>query len=191
MPARERVASSADLSAPRLAPLGVPKRKHSMSTRRRRLDPSDAHSHWVVTVRTTGLVSATPLLVSSTWLRMGARAPRSASARPPPARARAAGFSPLSRAPTTRCKGATPAAGPGRACGALRKKKTGVTGLVSSRNQSRQKADDKRKMEGGATPSFRTECALACRPCAGRVRRGRSDRSGEGQMGRSAMWRAG
>ena len=30
-----------------------------------------------------------------------------------------------------------------------------------------------------------------CRPCAGRVRRGRSDRSGEGQMGRSAMWRAG
>ena len=30
-----------------------------------------------------------------------------------------------------------------------------------------------------------------CRPCAERVRRGRSDRSGEGQMGRSAMWRAG
>ena len=30
-----------------------------------------------------------------------------------------------------------------------------------------------------------------CRPCAGRVRRGRSDRSDEGQMGRSAMWRAG
>ena len=32
--------------------LWVPKRKHSMSTRRRRLDPSDVHSHWVVTVRT-------------------------------------------------------------------------------------------------------------------------------------------
>jgi hypothetical protein len=30
-----------------------------------------------------------------------------------------------------------------------------------------------------------------CRPCEERVRRGRSDRSGEGQMGRSAMWRAG
>ena len=29
--------------------LWVPKRKHSMSTRRRRLDPSDVHSHWVVT----------------------------------------------------------------------------------------------------------------------------------------------
>ena len=66
--------------------LWVPKRKHSMSTRRRRLDPSDAHSHWVVTVRTAGSVSATPLLVSSKWTRMGVRSPRSASARPPSAR---------------------------------------------------------------------------------------------------------
>ena len=66
--------------------LWVPKRKHSMSTRRRRLDPSDVHSHWVVTVRTAGSVSATHQLVSSQRTRMGARSPRSASAWPPTAR---------------------------------------------------------------------------------------------------------
>ena len=77
--------------------LWVPKRKHSMSTRRRRLDPSDVHSHWVVTVRTAGSVSATPLLVSSKWTRMGARSPRSASARPPSAREPLV-FPPFSRA---------------------------------------------------------------------------------------------
>ena len=66
--------------------LWAQKRQHSMSTRRRRLKPRHGGRGQVVTVRTAGLVSATPQLVSSKWTSMGARTPPSASARPPSAR---------------------------------------------------------------------------------------------------------